>query len=206
MQEQLGSNGPAGDGHGFSANPGCTRLPDEVIDEVLTATARHNPALRGITLDRLKAEGAVPLDLETTVPFAGGRFPTPERQGRAVSRNSLADAGPRPAAGTLRRPRTTAAVSTTTAKSLLLVSPASHHFVSSSLASQPGLLKSAGKPFVEIHPDRRRGPRHRGRRRVDGGEQPRLVPGAGSRDGRGSARSGRLAQGPLGPSSAAAAT
>ena len=42
---------------------------------------------------------------------------------------------------------------------LALVSPASHHFVSSSLAGQPGLLKNAGTPFVEIHPDdaRRRG-------------------------------------------------
>src|SRR5262249_6460988 len=33
-----------------------------------------------------------------------------------------------------------------------LLTGASHHFVSSSLASQLGLLKSEGPPFVEIHP------------------------------------------------------
>ena len=38
-------------------------------------------------------------------------------------------------------------------KALALVSPAPHHFVSSSLASQPGLLRALGRPFVEIHPD-----------------------------------------------------
>src|SRR5262249_3526359 len=38
------------------------------------------------------------------------------------------------------------------ADTLVLISAASHHFVSSSLASQPGLLKNAGTPFVEIHP------------------------------------------------------
>src|SRR5262249_1716208 len=37
-------------------------------------------------------------------------------------------------------------------RSLRLISGASHHFISSSLASQPGLLKNAGEPFVEINP------------------------------------------------------
>ena len=31
--------------------PWLHQTADEVIDEVLTATAEHNPALRGITLD-----------------------------------------------------------------------------------------------------------------------------------------------------------
>jgi anaerobic selenocysteine-containing dehydrogenase len=35
---------------------------------------------------------------------------------------------------------------------LELLTGASHHFVSSSLASQSGLLKGEGPPFVEIHP------------------------------------------------------
>jgi anaerobic selenocysteine-containing dehydrogenase len=34
-----------------------------------------------------------------------------------------------------------------------LITGAAHHFVSSSLASQPGLIKGAGTPFIEIHPD-----------------------------------------------------
>ena len=48
-----------------------------MIDEVLTATARNNPILHGVTLERLKAEGAVPLAVEEPTPFADGRFPTP---------------------------------------------------------------------------------------------------------------------------------
>src|SRR5581483_9903287 len=39
------------------------------------------------------------------------------------------------------------------AAALELLTGASHHFVSSSLASQPGLLQNAGTPFVEVHPD-----------------------------------------------------
>src|SRR5262249_2716152 len=57
--------------------PWLHQSPDEVIAEVLAATAAHNPALRGVTLERLKADGAVPLALESSTPYAGGRFPTP---------------------------------------------------------------------------------------------------------------------------------
>jgi len=51
--------------------------PDEIIEEVLTATAERNPALRGITLARLKREGSVPLAVPDAPPFADGVFPTP---------------------------------------------------------------------------------------------------------------------------------
>jgi anaerobic selenocysteine-containing dehydrogenase len=37
-------------------------------------------------------------------------------------------------------------------EALTLLTPAAHHFVSSSLASQGGLLRGEGDPFVEIHP------------------------------------------------------
>src|SRR5690606_34430851 len=36
--------------------------------------------------------------------------------------------------------------------SFILISAAAHHFVSSSFANQPGLLRHEGEPFVEIHP------------------------------------------------------
>ncbi|MFZ1400122.1 MAG: molybdopterin dinucleotide binding domain-containing protein, partial [Candidatus Promineifilaceae bacterium] len=36
---------------------------------------------------------------------------------------------------------------------LTLLSPASHHFVTSTFASQADLLAREGEPFVEIHPD-----------------------------------------------------
>jgi anaerobic selenocysteine-containing dehydrogenase len=38
-------------------------------------------------------------------------------------------------------------------QSLLLITGAAHHFVSSSLANQESLLQREGEPFVEIHPD-----------------------------------------------------
>jgi anaerobic selenocysteine-containing dehydrogenase len=118
--------------------------PDEVIDEILTATARHNPALRNITLARLKSEGAVPLHMDEVVPFATGRFPTPSGKVELYSKR-LRDQGADPLPGRF--------VDTVTdGEALQLVTGAAHHFVSSSLASQPGLLQNAGEPFVEIHP------------------------------------------------------
>ena len=52
---------------------------DEVIRGILTATARHNPLLNDMTLERLQAEGSVPIPIpeEQRIPFAGGTFRTP---------------------------------------------------------------------------------------------------------------------------------
>ena len=66
------------------------------------------------------------------------------------------------------------------------------------MASQAGLLKNAGTPFVEIHPDDAAA-----RGIADGdevvlGNGARRVPLAGRRDGRGAARRRRLAEGALG--------
>jgi anaerobic selenocysteine-containing dehydrogenase len=124
-------------------DPWLHESADEVIDEVLTATAKVNPFLRGITLDRLQREGAVPLAIDST-PFADGVFPTPSGKVELFSQK-MADAGLDPLPGRFRD-------TTEDADTLVLVSAASHHFVSSSLASQAGLLKNAGAPFVEIHP------------------------------------------------------
>ena len=140
--------------------PWLHQSADEVIEEVLEKSL----ALRGITLERLKSEGAVPIPLDDPTPFAAGRFPTPSGKVELFSQ-SLADKGIDPLPGRFiddeddgglpetsrerKRPETDHAL----AESLQLLTPASHHFVSSSLANQPGLLKNAGTPFVEIHPD-----------------------------------------------------
>jgi anaerobic selenocysteine-containing dehydrogenase len=137
---------------GFT-EPWLYQSPDEVIAEILEATAVTNSAVRGITLERVQAEAAVPLNLDDTIPFAGGRFPTPSGKIELFSQ-ALAKDGIDPLPGSFvegvdagngtgqRDP----------AAALYLVTGASHHFVSSSLASQPGLLKAAGPPSVEIHP------------------------------------------------------
>ncbi len=54
--------------------PWLQQEADEVIAEVLAATAVTYPALQDITLARLKTEHTIPLQLESTVPFAGWRI------------------------------------------------------------------------------------------------------------------------------------
>jgi anaerobic selenocysteine-containing dehydrogenase len=130
--------------------PWLHQSADEVIEEVLTATAEHNPALRGVTLQRLKAEGVVPLKV-AEVPFADGRFPTPSGKVELLC-PSLAAEGADPLPGRFNDEEDDGTFGDP-ARALRLVTGASHHFVSSSLASQPGLLRGAGEPFVEIHPD-----------------------------------------------------
>jgi anaerobic selenocysteine-containing dehydrogenase len=128
---------------GFT-EPWLHESADEVIGEVLASTAKYNPFLRGITLERLQREGVVPLTVESPTPFADGKFPTPSGKVELYSQ-AMADAGLDPLPGRFRDVPTDA-------DEFVLLSAASHHFVSSSLASQPGLLKNAGEPFVEIHP------------------------------------------------------
>lgn len=136
--------------------PWLHQTPDEVIEEVLTATAVYNPGLSGISLERLKAEGAVSLALDGPPPFANHRFPTPSGKVELFSQ-ALADEGVDPLPGNFReKPDWEGTVRPSPfgdpAASLLLLSGAAHHFVSSSLANQRGLLKGEGEPFVEIHP------------------------------------------------------
>jgi anaerobic selenocysteine-containing dehydrogenase len=131
--------------------PWLHQSPDEVIDEVLTATAAHNPALRGITLERLNAEGTVALRVEE-VPFADGRFPTPSGKVELFCQ-ALAAEGVDPLPGRFSDEEDDGGALVDPARALRLVSGASHHFVSSSLASHATLLKNAGEPSVEVHPD-----------------------------------------------------
>jgi anaerobic selenocysteine-containing dehydrogenase len=139
---------------GFT-EPWLHARPDEVIAEVLTATAAGNPALSGITLEMLQANGAVPLTLDEETPFAGGRFPTPTGKVELFSQ-ALADAGIDPLPGRFDEWKDDGGAGAEArwdpARALTLLTGASHHFVSSSLASQAGLLRQAGSPFVEIHP------------------------------------------------------
>ena len=137
--------------------PWLRQETDEVIDEVLRATTGHNPRLAGITLERLKVEGQIPLALDDDVPFAGGHFPTPSGKVELYSARLAADGydplpgytaefddgepDAMPADGRYRRE-----------DALSLISPAAHHFVTSSLANGPGQLRAEGEPFVEIHP------------------------------------------------------
>ncbi|MBV9121754.1 MAG: molybdopterin-dependent oxidoreductase [Planctomycetes bacterium] len=135
--------------------PWLQQSPDEVIEEVLRATAVHNPALRGLTLEQLRAGGAILLAVEAAPPFADGRFPTPSGKVELVS-PTLANLGVDPLPGCFHESDddqpTASAAPWDLAEALHLVSGASHHFVSTSLANQAGLLHGEGPPFLEIHP------------------------------------------------------
>jgi anaerobic selenocysteine-containing dehydrogenase len=141
---------------------------EDAIRGVLDATRASNPRLAGITLQRLQEEGSVPLHFNPgdEVPFADGRFPTPSGKVELYCAAMIAEgqdplptyAPPREFAADERR-KTKDESSTTTSSSfvlgpssLVLISGASHHFTSSSMANQPGLLAKEGRPFVEINP------------------------------------------------------
>ncbi len=130
--------------------PWLHQSADEVIAEVLAATASGNPHFSGISLERLQAEGVVPLALGPEPAFEGGRFPTASGKVELFS-EALAAAGYDPLPGRFANGEEDGQIGAVEA--LTLLTGASHHFVSSSLANQPGLLERARPPFVEVHPD-----------------------------------------------------
>lgn len=134
--------------------PWLQQSVDEVIDEILTATATRNPVLTGITLDRLKTNSTVALNLATATPFATLEFPTPsgkvELYSEAMARQGLDPLpGWRPSTDeTGPAPEQPAPA----AEPLSLITAAAHHFVTSSFGNQTGLLDRERAPFLEIHP------------------------------------------------------
>ena len=141
--------------------PWLQQSAEEAIAEVLDATRATNPLLDGITLERLQAEGTLPLAFPPggEVPFADLRFPTPsgkvELRCEAMVAQGL-DPLPEyipPAEFVVdERRKTNDESDMTSSSSIVLISGASHHFVSSSLANQPSLMAKEGTPFVEICP------------------------------------------------------
>jgi len=148
---------------GFT-DPWLQHSEDEAITEILMATAANNPAFQGITLERLKTEHTVALDLPGAIPFADGYFPTPSGKVELYCER-LVEMGVDPLPGyeegaekengqwpIVNGQWSADSAFSTQHSSLFLISAAAHHFVSSSLANQPGLLRHEGEPFVEIHP------------------------------------------------------
>jgi anaerobic selenocysteine-containing dehydrogenase len=130
--------------------PWLRQSAEEVIREVVDATRATNSLLEGVTLERLQAESTVPLSIppESSVPFADLRFPTPS--GKVELRSeALAEQGLDPLPD-YEEPAEFAARSDGDTR-LTLISGAAHHFVSSSLANQQGLLAKEGEPYIELH-------------------------------------------------------
>jgi anaerobic selenocysteine-containing dehydrogenase len=142
------------EGMGYT-EPWLRQDGEEVIREVLDATRAVNPLLEGITLERLQAEGWAPLRFApgAEVPFADRRFPTPS--GKVELRcEAMAELGLDPLPD-YRPPEEFAALEAPAEgrpAPLILLSGASHHFVSSSFGNQPSLRAKEGSPFIEINP------------------------------------------------------
>lgn len=126
---------------------------EEVIRGVLDASRERNPYLAGVTLERLQAEGSVPLHFtpETDVPFADLRFPTPSGKVELAS-SLMAARGLDPLPHYAEPAEFAAARTNGLADGLVLISGAAHHYVSSSFANQPSLRGREGEPFIEISP------------------------------------------------------
>ena len=152
-------------GMGFD-EPWLQQDVDGIIDEVLAATAQRNPALAGISVAALRAAGGhLPLRFEPDVPFADGHFPTPSgkvelyiKRWEALGLDPLPGYAPDVDDGDVEGEDAFFADAFSRddfpeEAALNLLTPAAHHFVTSSLAAQSGLRAREGEPFVEIHPD-----------------------------------------------------
>jgi anaerobic selenocysteine-containing dehydrogenase len=152
------------------AEPWLHESAEDAIREVLDATRAGNPLLKDITLERLQSEVAVPLNFPSgaETPFADGRFPTPsgkvELYCEAMREHGLDPLpeyvlpdefkGLRTEGRGLSRdtPDDSHSILSRQSSALVLISGASHHYVSSSLANVPSLMAKEGVPFVEINP------------------------------------------------------
>jgi anaerobic selenocysteine-containing dehydrogenase len=150
---------------------------DEVIDEVLVASSQRSTLLEGISLDRLKNEGSLPLDLDIETPFADGHFPTPSGKVELYSL-AMIEEGVDPLPRWDEKAQDDGALKLEDERfkpdeSLILVSGANHFSISSSLANQPELLQGAGPATVLINP------RDAGIRGIKSGDQVMVENGRG---------------------------
>src|SRR5262249_1342923 len=107
-------------------------------------------ALAGITLERLKRQGWVRLNVPTPfVPFANG-FPTPSGRLEFFSPRMI-EAGLDPVP--TYTPPYEAAVCEPGSYPLALIAPASHYLLNSMFANVPELERRQGAPSIVLHPD-----------------------------------------------------
>ncbi|MBA2735068.1 MAG: molybdopterin oxidoreductase family protein [Acidobacteria bacterium] len=129
----------------------CFKDSDEEIAE--QAISSNHPALKGITLEGLRENGWMRLNVpETFAPFAEGNFPTPS--GKCELFSETMEAQGLPGVPEFIPPSESRQSAPEVAKRypLALISPAAHAFLNSSFANLPKQLRQELRPFVEIHP------------------------------------------------------
>ena len=133
--------------------PALHQTPDEIIGEMLAASAPGAPELEGITLERLKREGTVAFTLDEAVPFADLKFGTPSGKVDLYSASLAERFGLDPLPGWIESPDLDPPPDGfDPGDALDLLSPAPHHFVSSSFANSPELNRREGGPALQINP------------------------------------------------------
>ena len=124
-----------------------------IMRDVFTATAAQNAYLDGITLERLKIEGAIPLNIPENekIPFANGVFFTPSGKVEFYSAQAI-EKGYAPVPDWEPEKETRKKAGVEAKEFLPLLSPAAHHFISSTLGNQERLIAKEGAPTLRIHP------------------------------------------------------
>ena len=122
----------------------------ELAEQLLSS---DHPYLAGITVDRLRKEGWVRLNVpERFMPFADG-FPTPSGRLEFVSERAAADGHSRVAGYVPSMAARTADTPGVAEKyPLTLITPASHTSLNSSFGNNPELRRRAGEPKVLVNP------------------------------------------------------
>ena len=131
--------------------PWLKQTAEEVAAEIFEASKPSNPVLADVTLEQLYRDGTAPLTFDelSDVPYADLKFGTPSGKVELYS-EKMAAAGLDPLPDYLPAPEI--AESTPDGDGLIVLSGAAHHFVTSSMANQPDLVRKEGDPSIEINP------------------------------------------------------
>jgi anaerobic selenocysteine-containing dehydrogenase len=125
---------------------------DSDEDLVRQALDSKHPHLAGITYERLQKETFVRLNVPAPYnPFAGGKYPTPSGKIELYSEKMLrAGLDPLPT----HNPGAESADGSPELFAkypLRLVTPAAHHFLNSSFAEMPTMLRKQQRPYLELN-------------------------------------------------------
>ncbi len=137
----------------LAAKMGFTDACFQDSDEEMArqALASSHPSLSGITLERLKQEGSIRLNLpDPYLPFAEGNFPTPSGKCELYS-EAMLQAGfdplpafTPPAESVISAPELAAQYP------LAMLTPPAHSFLNSTFANVPRLKQNEKEPIVEL--------------------------------------------------------
>lgn len=141
--------------------PWFQQSAEDIAAEIFEASKPSNPVLADVTLEQLYRDGTAPLtfDETTEVPYSDLNFGTPSGKLELYS-EKMAGYGLDPLPD--YQPPAEYRQSKLNGDGLILLSGAAHHFVTTSMANQPDLVRKEGEPSVELNPvdAEKRGIRH----------------------------------------------